>query len=205
VRDIWEAVRESKWKDKTTIIVASDHGFFAVKKEIRPNVLLKKAGLLAEGKKQAFCLSQGGACAVYILDDTQRDALATRFRKELPQIEGVAGVFGPDQFGQLGQSSPDKDPRAPDLWLAAKDGYSFVDSRDGEDIVITKPTPNGTHGYLPDQPDMLGTLIIAGHGVKQGIDLGKISNLDVAPTMAHLLGVKMPTADGKVLQAALVE
>src|SRR5688572_16396688 len=63
VRDIWEAVQESKWKDKTTIFVASDHGFFSVKKEIRPNVLLRKAGLLADGKKQAICLSQGGGCA----------------------------------------------------------------------------------------------------------------------------------------------
>ena len=112
-------------------------------------------------------------------------------------------MFEPSQFATLGQATPEKDPRAPDLWLAAKEGYSFVDGRDGEDIVIKKETPNGTHGYLPDQPDMLGTLIMSGYGVKKGATLGKISNLDVAPTMARLLGVEMPTADGRVLEDGL--
>jgi hypothetical protein len=89
------------------------------------------------------------------------------------------------------------------LWLAAQAGYSFVDSRDGEEVIVTKATPNGTHGYLPDQPDMLGTLVISGYGVQTGAQVGKISNRDVAPTMAHLLGVAMPTAEGKVLKTAL--
>ena len=35
-------------------------------------------------------------------------------------VEGVAAVYGPDQFGQLGQPTPDVDPRAPDLWVTAK-------------------------------------------------------------------------------------
>lgn len=203
VRDIWEAAQASKWKDKTTIFVASDHGFFTVKKEIRPNVFLRKVGLLTEGKKQAISLSQGGGCAVYVLDDSQRAVITTRLRKELSEIEGVAGVFDSSQFAQVGQITRDKDPRAPDLWLAANDGFSFIDGRDGDEVVVTRATPNGTHGYLPDQPDMLGTLVISGHGVKPGTNLGKVSNMDVAPTMARLLGVEMPTADGKVLTAAL--
>jgi hypothetical protein len=52
---------------------------------------------------------------------------------------------------------------------------------------------------------MLGTLIMSGHGIKPRVRLGKISNMDVAPTIARLLGVEMPTAEGKVLEAGLVE
>jgi predicted AlkP superfamily pyrophosphatase or phosphodiesterase len=205
VRDIWEAAQQSKWKDKTTILVASDHGFFGVQKEIRLNVLLRKAGLLAEKKKDAFCLSQGGACAVYVLNDAQRQAITARLQKELGEIEGVAAVFEPTQFAKLGQNTRDSDPRAPDLWLAAREGYSFNDTRDGDDVVFTRAIPNGTHGYLPDQPDMLGSFVMAGHGVKPETRLGKISNMDVAPTMARLLGIEMPSAEGKVLGAGLVE
>ena len=203
VRDIWEAAQQSKFKDKTTILIASDHGFFSVSKEIRLNILLQKAGFLSDKTKQAFCLSQGGACAVYVLDESQRAPIASRLRKELAEIEGVAGVFEPNQFAQLGQATPQADSRAPDLWLSAKDGYSFVDSREGDGVVVARATPNGTHGYLPDQPDMLATLIMSGYGIKPGTTLGKISNLDVAPTMARLLGIEMPTADGKVLESAL--
>lgn len=203
VRDIVEAVEASRFKDRTTIFVASDHGFFGVRKDIRPNVLLRKAGLIQDQRKTVFCLSQGGACGVYILDDGQRVELTARLRKELAGIEGVAAVYGEEQFGELGQATRATDPRAPDLWLAAQDGYAFVDARDGDEVVVAKAAPNGTHGYLPDQPDLWGTLIMHGHGVKSGVDLGKISNLDVAPTMARILGLEMPTADGRVLSAAL--
>ncbi len=70
-------------------------------------------------------------------------------------------------------------------------------------LVVAKNTQAGTHGFLPDSPDMLGTCIIWGYGVKPGTNLGKISNQDVAPTMAKFLDVEFPSADGKVLKSAL--
>jgi hypothetical protein len=39
--------------------------------------------------------------------------------------------------------------------------------------------------------------IASGYGVRGGAKLGKVPNLDVAPTLAQLLGVKLPTAKGK--------
>jgi arylsulfatase A-like enzyme len=45
--------------------------------------------------------------------------------------------------------------------------------------------------------------VISGYGVKPGTRLGRVSNLDVAPTIAALLGVKLPTADGKPLDEIL--
>ena len=50
---------------------------------------------------------------------------------------------------------------------------------------------------------MLGSLVLSGHGVERGVKIGKASNMDVAPTMARLLGVELPGADGKVLEAAI--
>lgn len=205
VRDIVEAVEKSQHKDRTTVIVASDHGFFGVTKEIRPNVLLRKAGLLSSDKKQALCLAQGGACAVYVLDDAQRENLVGRLRTELSELEGVQAAFGSDDFEFLGQATREVDPRAPDLWLAAKEGYSFTDSREGDETVVTRDAPNGTHGYLPDDPGLFGTLIMSGHGIRPGTKLEKTSNLNVAPTIAALLGVELPAAEGKALEQALAD
>lgn len=204
LRDLVEAVQQSAYRDKTTFVIASDHGFFPIEKDIRANVLLKKAGLLAENKKQALCVSQGGACMVYILDDAERNALADRLRKEFAAIEGVHAVLGPDEFAKVGQATPAADSRAPDLWLAAKSGFSFTDSRDGDDVVVPRSTRGGTHGYLPAHDEMRGTLVISGFGVAGGKSLERVRNVDVAPTMARLLGIELPTADGRVLTEALI-
>lgn len=205
LRDIVEAVKLSPHRDKTTLVIASDHGFFPISKDIRPNVLLKQEGLLSKEKKQVYCLSQGGACMVYILDDANRAATIKTLKKKMAAVEGVQAVLDADEYTKLGQPTPEQDSHAPDLWLAAKSGYSFTNSDAGDDVVTPRKTPGGTHGYLPDQPDMLGSLVISGHGIKPGTKLGKIQSLDVAPTIARLLGVKLPTAQGKPLTPALQE
>jgi predicted AlkP superfamily pyrophosphatase or phosphodiesterase len=205
LRDLVEAVNASPRRDQTTIVVVSDHGFFPIEKEIRPNVLLRKAGLISKEKKQAYCLNQGGAAMVYILDGERRAELSARLQTELAAIEGVEAVLAPEAFAKLGQPNPAEDSRAPDLWLTAKSGYSFGNAETGEDVVTARESKGGTHGYLPDQPDMQGTLVISGAGIRAGTQLGKVSTLDVAPTMARLLGVELPTAEGRVLTKALRE
>lgn len=203
IRDLWESAQQSPFAKKTTLIVASDHGFFPIEKDINPNAALAQAGLIEveDGKvarKQAWCVSQGGACMVYILAEDQRDALAARLRNVLGGLEGVQAVLGPEEFDQLGQPTPDVDRRAPDLWLSARSGYSFTDAHAGEPVT-QRPSLGGTHGYWPGDPEMYGTLVISGYGVKPGTQLGTVQNIAVAPTIARLLGIELPTADGKPL------
>ncbi|WP_417378438.1 alkaline phosphatase family protein [Gimesia sp.] len=203
LRDIVDAIERSPHRDKTTLVVASDHGFFPISKDIRPNVLLKQAGLLSKEKKQAYCLSQGGGCMVYLLDDAKRDEMKEELKKKFSAVEGIQAVLGKDEYTRLGLPTPAEDSHAPDFWLSAKSGYSFTNSETGDDLVVPRKTPGGTHGYLPDQPDMLATLVINGFGIKPGTKLGKVQSIDVAPTMARLLGVELPTAQGKPLMPAL--
>lgn len=203
VRDIAEAAARSPLGKKTTVVIASDHGFFPIEKDIRPLVVAKRLGFAEGDAIRIKVQPQGGSCMVYALGDGDRAAAIERLKAELASVEGIDTVTGPEGFAALGQPTPDEDPRAPDLWLAAKSGYSFSDSEAGEEVIVPKASRAGTHGYLPDQPDMLGTLVISGRGIKPGTDLGKVSNLDVAPTIARLLGVELPTAEGKVLGAAL--
>lgn len=207
IQQIRDAAQNSKFKDKTTIIVASDHGFFPIETDINANVLLKNEGLIevADGKttKKAFAVAQGGGCMLYLLNADDRDAWRKKLKDQFSKVEGVQQVFTPDEFHKIGHVVPDDDARQPDLWIAAKKGYSFSETTAGDEVVTARASKAGTHGFLPDQPDMLGTLVMWGYGIKPGVNLGKVQSLDVAPTMAELLGVKMPTADGKALTNAL--
>lgn len=208
LRDLVEAVEQSPFKGKATIIVASDHGFFPIDKDIQPNVLLRKLDYITvDGgkitRKDAFCASQGGACMAYVLNKDRREEITKRLRDELPKIEGVAAVIGSEDFDKIGQAMPQQDSRTPDLWLAAEKGYNFTGGHTGENVVVARSSRGGAHGYLPDQPEMLGTLVLWGQGIQPGVRLGKVSNLDVAPTMARLLNVELPNTQGQVLGDAL--
>ena len=199
VRDLVEAIARSPRAGKTTLIVCSDHGFFPVHNTIQPNVLLRQLGFLEAsgkqvGKKSAYCLSQGGACAVYVLDDARRAEITSKLRKALGGLEGVTAVLGPERFAALGQPTREEDSRAPDLWLAARRDYSFGEGWAGEKTVVRSAALTGTHGYLPDQPDMLATCIVWGPGVRPGTDLGKIHETEIAGKIAGLLGLEMPAA-----------
>lgn len=207
VRDLVEAIEASPMAGKTTLFVVGDHGFLPIDFEIRPNVVLRKLGLIqgtgANEKRDAYCMAEGGACGVYIVDAGRRDAVARQLQGELAKLEGVEAVLMPDQFAKIGQPTREQNPRGADLWLAAKSGYSFSESPTGDDTIVKRKSRGGTHGYLPDQLDLVSACIVTGPTVKPGTKLGKIREIDIAPTIARLLGVDLPTAEGKPIEALL--
>ena len=140
---------------------------------------------------------------VYLLDVDDKAKWRKKLKAAYSKIEGVHQVFTPEEFEQIGHVVPEKDARQPDLWLAAKSGYSFSETTSSGQVLSKRSTTTGSHGFLPDQEDMGGTLVMWGYGIKPGVNVGKVQSLDVAPTMAKLLGVKLPTADGKPLIKAL--
>jgi len=52
----------------------------------------------------------------------------------------------------------------------------------------------GTHGYLPSYPEMRASFFIMGKGIAKGRDLGVIDMRQIAPTVANILGVSLPSA-----------
>jgi predicted AlkP superfamily pyrophosphatase or phosphodiesterase len=56
----------------------------------------------------------------------------------------------------------------------------------------------GTHGYFPEHPEMRATFILSGPGIAKK-SLGEIDMRDIAPTLAKILKVSLPGADGKPL------
>ena len=91
-----------------------------------------------------------------------------------------------------------------DLVVYAKPGYAFTGGKEGTSpIVAPVPHPVGAHGYINTDPEMAAIFIAAGYGIKKGVTLNNIQNVSVAPTLAHLLGVQLPKADGPALNEIL--
>jgi predicted AlkP superfamily pyrophosphatase or phosphodiesterase len=88
---------------------------------------------------------------------------------------------------------------------AAADGYSFSGAMSGETVmdVPAGATP-GAHGYLNSDDEMRGVFVASGAGIKPGAKLGQIRTVDVAPTIAKLIGLELRNVDGRALNEILV-
>ena len=193
--------------DRTSVVVVSDHGFLPVTREIRPNVRLRRRGVLrldAAGTlahAQARFVMNHGAGWVYALDG-DRARLARDLRPELAALEGVSAVWTPDEYAALGLPTPDENPRAGDLLLEAAPGFMLSDEMRGDDE-HGPPRHRGTHGQRPVHPDNRALFVAAGRGVKRGERLGPITSRDVAPTLATLLDLAPAPAEGRTLTEVL--
>ncbi|MBL8214440.1 MAG: alkaline phosphatase family protein [Bryobacterales bacterium] len=191
VEQLVNAVKRAGLESRTTFLIVSDHGFKAYRKQVKPNAALEAAGL---GRK-VYVLPEGGTAFVYI-DKAEAAALAPKVRQLLANVEGIDRIIGPEEYAQHGLPHPDKDPQFGQLLLSAKDDYSFSGATGGP-VTAAVPQTGGSHGYLALDKDMNPIVIVSGKGVKPGPLPRPIANVDIAPTVAKLLGVSLPGAKGK--------
>lgn len=200
------AARKAGILDRVTFIVASDHGFADYTHAIRPNAALARMGLLrkqhGEYRGKVWAVPDGGEALLYIRDPVRRAALTARLKNYFARVPGVAHVYTGEEAGKLGIPAPGSTDQAPDLYLAAKPGYAFAWGATGAVVRGVHPA-RGAHGYLNTDPDMQAIFVASGAHIRRGIDLGTISNLRVAPTIARLLGVPLPAATQPPLAQAL--
>jgi predicted AlkP superfamily pyrophosphatase or phosphodiesterase len=210
ISEIWKTLQEPPFAGRSTLVVVSDHGFAPYEKFIRPNVVLKEMGLTATDDKEkvvsrkAWCVAQGGSAFIYALDGAKKSETIAKLKDRLGQLEGVAAVVGPDGFAKLGFPRPETNGESPDLVLMTNPGYSFAEQLTG-DAVASAGGLKGSHGHDPAPAYMHATFVAAGTGIKSGVQLDKINNVDVAPTIARLLGLAMKDTDGRVLTEILAE
>jgi predicted AlkP superfamily pyrophosphatase or phosphodiesterase len=208
VATILKAVEDSGLSPRTTVFVVSDHGFKPVKRQIRPNAAFAKAGLLKvdQGKvtaAEAYSVPEGGTALVYITVPDPAGAILKRAKEALSGIEGIESVIEPADFARYGLPNPERNPQMGVLLLTGKEGYAFT--ADGRDpAVVDSPAGSlGSHGYVANDPDLRAMFIAAGRGIRSGVSIDSVSTLDLAPTIAQLLGVEMTGVEGKVLTDVL--
>jgi predicted AlkP superfamily pyrophosphatase or phosphodiesterase len=202
VKEIWEALKKSPFAAASALFVVSDHGFAPYDKLIRPNVILARLGLVATDKagnvtrRGAWSVSTGGSAFVYLFDK-QAQARSAEIRAELKKLDAVESVLDPAEFEKLGLPRPEENAEMAQLVLTTRPGFSFDDTAIG-DPIADAGGHKGCHGHRPEPPYMHATFIAWGAGIRAGARLKTIENIDVAPTIAHLLRVPLPAAEGRV-------
>jgi hypothetical protein len=180
--------------DSTDIVVVGDHGTIPVHTGIRPNSLLHRGGMISEEYWNALARPNGGSAFVYARDE----ASAVRARSLLAAEAERTGAFrivSAQEMLVLGA-----DPAA---WfgLEAIPGYAFVGGIREPVLVPTASRVAG--GYLFQDARMSGGFVAWGPGLRTGIRVPVLRQIDVAPTLARLLGVSLGDVDGRELVGAL--
>lgn len=177
----------------TTIVVSSDHGMTSGQIEIDVDAAM------SEIRVDSRHYSDGAVTYLSLANPSD----LPRAEKKLRTIDGHT-VYRSDAVPmELRISSPG---RLGDLVLVAEAPHYYARSGTFEKLLgwIARVAGynRGTHGYVPDHPDMAGIFYVLGRGVAREARLDAVSNLDIAPTVSHLLGIEPPRdCEGKVLSA----
>src|SRR3989441_1325182 len=100
IEELLGAVREAGVEDSTDVFIVSDHGFLPIEREIRPNVLLVKAGLLeADGQGAVTAgklatVSNGGGFFFFLPPPMGLRAAGGRALQSLRRAGGLWGGVG---------------------------------------------------------------------------------------------------------------
>jgi len=182
------------------VAIVSDHGFAPVDHSVNLIAPFIQAGLITLDKNNKVSTWQaepwGGASAAVVLanpDDTALKAKVSSLLNDLaakPEL-GIDHVADSSEVAKLGGT-----PMA-SFWVDFKPGYQM-----GTDPAAPPVGPSpvkGTHGYFPTHPEMRATFILAGPGIGKHGSLGEIDMRDIAPTLARVMKVELPDADGRPL------
>lgn len=184
--------------ENVTLAVLSDHGFLPVEQEVAPLVFLVEEGLFDTRRKKHPELKRlgavhaGGSFAVFWLEEASaiEQRALERALQRIKETGAVADVVDRARLERLG-SDPDAE------WiLDAAEGFCFTGRFEGP-AVRSGSRDRGTHGHLPTRAGMEASFIIAGPGIAPGKNLGRIKLMDVAPTLARLLGVAFDELAGE--------
>lgn len=191
--------------DDTVLIIVSDHGHALTKQRVRPGVWLREKGLIALDDKnkitdwKAYVLPSSGSAYVYVKEKDDRETrqvLLDLFQQAVANsaTSGIRKIFLHDQIVAMGG-----DPQA-FLALEAAEGWAITGGARGE--AIAPAVEAAEHGWPPDMPAMRTSLLLYGPGIGHGkIEGARL--IDLAPTVARWLGLKLEKAEGKPLQVPL--
>ncbi len=195
------ATVERVFAGRVIFAVVSDHGFVNVEKQVNFGPAFVQAGLISLDAKEkvtdwkAFPWVTGGSAAI-VLKDPKDEAVAAQVRELLKKLStdpanGIDRVLEADDLHARGGY-----PTASFI-VGLKPGWKTGTSLTGTMVQTVKK--GGTHGALNDLPELRSSFFVVGPGVAAGKDLGVIDMRSIAPTLAALVGLKMPSADGKSL------
>lgn len=212
------ALKQKGVYDTTDIMIVSDHGFSTISGSVNLVARLTNAGFQVArqfknppAKGDVLLIGLGGSALLYVTGHEEKiiDGLV----KVLQTQDSVGTIFTararPGTFALNEALIHSKD--APDIvcsfrWASNTNSHGAPGSviAESQNSNGASSAQRGTHASLSPF-DMHNTLVAAGPDFRQGfIDETPSGNVDVAPTILKILGVKpLRSMDGRVLSEAL--
>jgi len=171
------------WQD-TTVLLVSDHGMSALHENF------DVTGYLAEHGFPARVFGGPGLVQIFFDDPKLIDGAYTLLSAQKP-FEVYRGTDLPERFhlrhpSRTGDLIVVSDPSLPLTYLQwwERAIYAVMGP-------IAGVYPGG-HGFDPNLPEMGAIMLAMGRGVPQGARIGPVQMIDIAPTIARLLGIGAP-------------
>jgi predicted AlkP superfamily pyrophosphatase or phosphodiesterase len=231
IGDVLEAIQKSGLKDSTAVIIVGDHGFSDINTVFRPNMLIREipAKFIAAGGSAFLYLNPSGAASGGAGSSASGGAVAAANGAMVAQIiravsrkldslpEDKRKLFRIVDRKELDKMGADSNAI---LALAAVPGLVFSGAvrsaqttNNGPGTLIQQnamdglfiPAHGGHHGYDPHLPEMYTGFIAVGAGINKGKMIQELSEPDIAPLIARLLGISFPCPDGKLAPGIIRE
>jgi predicted AlkP superfamily pyrophosphatase or phosphodiesterase len=192
------AARESN--PNAVILIVSDHGFAQLTHRVNLTIPFVKAGLIQlsdAGAKprsvtawKAQLWMSGGMVAVELHDtndvQTARQVSELLHALAADPTNGIDSILTGEEIRRRG-GFPDAA-----FVVVLKSGY-YAGSEDAGNVVADF-NGHGGHGFSPEFPEMRSSFFMTGPGVASHRDLGQIDMRQIAPTVAAILNVNLPSA-----------
>lgn len=206
IGELLAAIKSSGIENSSVVFIVSLHGFDRVSEEFYPNILLARKGYIkldAKGEVTdwiAMAHSSGGTSAVY-LKDQQSDESIENIRKLFVELLGqehspVWKITNRKDASRLGA-----DPKAA-FMIDGAPGVAISDSAAGRKL-SGKSQIKATSGYLPSRSEVRGLILVSGPAIKGGSQIEYARIIDLAPTIARLLGLEMNSVRGRIISGVL--
>ena len=182
-------------------VVVSDHGFVPLTAQLNLFIPFIQAGLIEAtidpGTKTATVTDwraepwPAGGMAAVMLHDHDDPRTSAQVRDLLRRLaadpkNGIADILEREALSKQGGF--------PDASFVVVMKPGFYTGGAFNDQLVTDMRGHGGHGFAPSYPEMRSAFFVVGTGISRHRDLGLIDMRQIAPTVAQLLGVTMPTA-----------
>ncbi len=195
------------------VIIVSDHGFMDISHAVNLVIPFIQAGLIqgapTQGATDAATKSpivnswkaqpwMAGGMAAIMLRDPNDHATEQQVKTMLDGLaanpdNGIAEILDRDAMKKRG-TYPDAA-----FLVVLKPGYYTANALTGS-LVTPIPGHRGSHGFSPEYPEMHSSFFAVGAGIAHHRDLGLVDMRQIAPTVAGILHVPMPTAKATPLK-----
>lgn len=190
LEDLYNAIHSTPGMEDALLIAVSDHG----QEDIRETINLTKI-------LERECLNtrigvQSNGMSAYFFPGPEYDASQspeTLLPPALQEEMGISRLYTRQELDALHAVA------GPAFAAEAKPGVCFSDALDQD------KREAATHGFGPGREADLCLFAVLGRGVKAGAEIPAMHMRDMGPTIAGLMGLDLPEADGTDLSSHFLE